>query len=85
MIYLIFGEDTFRANRKLKEIIESYKKIHKSGLNLKVLDLKEKNFEDFKREFNFSPMFSEKKLLILKNASQNSEFKKNFLKEIEKI
>jgi len=85
MIYLIFGEDTFRANRKLKEIIESYKKIHKSGLNLKVLDLKEKNFEDFKRELDFSPMFSEKKLLILKNASQNLEFKKNFLKEIEKF
>ena len=85
MIYLIFGEDTFTANRKLKEIIERYKKIHKSGLNLKVLDLKEKSFEDLKRELEFSPMFSEKKLLILKNASQNSEFKKNFLKEIEKF
>jgi DNA polymerase-3 subunit delta len=85
MIYLIFGEDTFRANRKLKEIIEKYRKIHKSGLNLKILDLKEKNFDDFKREFESSPMFSEKKLLVLKNASQNKEFKEKFLKEIEKF
>jgi DNA polymerase-3 subunit delta len=85
MIYFIFGEDTFRANRKLKEIIEKYRKIHKSGLNLKILDLKEKNFEDFKREFDFSPIFSEKKLLILKNVSQNKEFKEKFLKEIEKF
>jgi DNA polymerase-3 subunit delta len=85
MIYFIFGEDTFRANRKLKEIIEKYRKIHKSGLNLKVLDLKEKNFEDFKKEFESSSMFSEKKLLILKNASQNKEFKEKFLKEIEKF
>jgi DNA polymerase-3 subunit delta len=85
MIYLIFGEDTFRANRKLKEIIEKYRKIHKSGLNLKILDLKEKNFEDFKREFESFPMFSEKKLLILKNASKNKEFKERFLKEIEEF
>jgi DNA polymerase-3 subunit delta len=85
MIYLIFGEDTFRVNRKLKEIIEKYRKIHKSGLNLKVLDLKEKNFEDFKREFESSSMFSEKKLLILKNASKNKEFQENFLKNLEKF
>jgi DNA polymerase-3 subunit delta len=85
MIYLIFGEDTFRASRKLKEIIEKYRKIHKSGLNLKVLDLKEKNFEDFKREFESSSMFSEKKLLILKNASKNKEFQENFLKNLEKF
>jgi len=85
MIYLIFGEDTFRANRKLKEIVQRYRKIHKSGLNLKILDLKEKSFEDFKRDFDFSPMFYEKKLLILKNASQNQQFKEKFLKEIEKF
>jgi DNA polymerase-3 subunit delta len=85
MIYLIFGEDTFRANRKLKEIIERYRKIHRSGLNLKVFDLKERSFEDFKEEFEFSPMFFEKKLFILKNASQNQQFKEKFLKEIDKF
>jgi len=84
MIYLIFGEDTFRAIRKLKEIVEKYKKIHKSGLNLKIVDLKEKKFEDFKREFDFVPMLSEKKLLILKNVSDNQEFKEKFLQEVEK-
>jgi DNA polymerase-3 subunit delta len=52
---------------------------------LKILDLKEKNFDDFKREFDFSPMFSEKKLLILKNVSQNKEFKEKFLKGIGKF
>jgi len=84
MIYLIFGEDTYRAHEKIKEIVEQYRRIHKSGLNLKVLDLTEKNFEDFKRELEFSSMFAEKKLLILKNTSQNLEFKKKFEKDIEK-
>jgi DNA polymerase-3 subunit delta len=83
MIYLIFGEDTFRSKEKLKEIVEKYQKIHKSGLNLKILDLEKLSFEDLKREFSFSSMFAEKKLLILKNSSKNEQFKKNFLKEIE--
>jgi DNA polymerase-3 subunit delta len=85
MIYLIFGKDTFRANRKLKDIIERYRKIHRSGLNLKFFDLKERSFEDFKEEFEFSPMFFEKKLFILKNASQNQQFKEKFLKKIDKF
>jgi DNA polymerase-3 subunit delta len=85
MIYLIFGEDTFRANKKLKEIVEKYRKIYQSGLNLRILDLSEKNYENFKEEVDFLPMFSERKLLILKNASQNQEFKEKFLKEIERF
>jgi DNA polymerase-3 subunit delta len=85
MIYLFFGEDTFRLNRKLNEFIEKYKNIHKSGLNLKILDLKEKEFEDFKNAFESSAMFSERKFLILKNVSQNQRFKERFLKEIEKF
>jgi DNA polymerase-3 subunit delta len=85
MILLLYGEDTFRLKRKLNEIINYYKKKHKSGLNLRFLDLREKNFEDFKNEIQSSPMFSEKKFLILENASLNSTFKEKFLKEIEKF
>jgi len=85
MILLLYGEDTFRLKRKLKEIIDHYRKIHKSGLNLRFLDLREKNFADFKNEIQSSPMFSEKKFLILENVSSNSNFKERFLKEIEKF
>ena len=85
MILLLYGEDTFRLKRKLKEKIDHYRKIHKSGLNLRFLDLREKNFADFKNEIQSSPMFSEKKFLILENVSSNSNFKERFLKEIEKF
>lgn len=85
MIYLICGEDTFRANRKKEEIIERHRNIYKSGLNLKIFDLKEKKFENFKEDFQFLPMFSEKKLFIIKNVKNDSIFKEKFLKEIEKF
>jgi len=85
MILVFCGENTFLAKRKLKEIIDYYKSKYKSGLNLKFLNLKEKNFQDFKSEILSLPMFSEKKFFILENASQNLDFKENFLKEIEKF
>jgi DNA polymerase-3 subunit delta len=84
MILFIYGQDNFRSRQKLTEIIEHYKKIHKSGFNLKILDLKEKTFEEFENEVKSSPMFFEKKLLILKNSNSNSKFKEKFLKNIEK-
>ena len=83
MIFFLFGQDTYRSREKLKEIVDHYKTIHKSRLNLRVLDLKEKSFEDFKNEISFSPMFSEKKLVVLKNAFSNKDFKEKFLKEIK--
>jgi DNA polymerase-3 subunit delta len=83
MIILIYGLDTYRSGQKLKEIIERYKKIHKSGLSLKFFDLKEKNFDDFKNEFQSVSMFKEKKLIVLKNANSNKEFKEQFLEKIK--
>ena len=67
MIYFIYGQDSYRAKRKLEEIILGYKKIHESGLNLIYVDAKEKNFKDFYSNFKISSMFAEKKLIILKN------------------
>jgi DNA polymerase-3 subunit delta len=83
MIYFLFGKDTFRLKSKLGEMIKKYREIHPSGLNLKIFDLEEKNFSDFEKEFQISPMFSEKKLFVFKNASKNKNFQERFLKEIE--
>lgn len=85
MIYLFFGKDTFRAKKTIEKIIERYKKIYKSGLNLKIIDLKEKNLFDLKQEFQSVSMFNEKKLFLLKNASKNSLFREKFSKEIKNL
>jgi len=85
MIIFLYGQDTYRSRRKLNEIIEHHKKIHKSGLNLKYLNLNEKSFEDFKDEFQSISMFAEKKLIIFEEALTNQNFKENFLKNSKKF
>lgn len=85
MIYLLFGEDTYQSDQKLKEIIGRYLEIHKSGLNLKIYDLSEQKHENFFTDFFFLPVFKEKKLFILKNAFSNKTFQEEFLKNIEKF
>jgi len=80
MILFLYGPDTYRSRQKLNEIIEHYKKVHKSGLNLKYFDDENLNFQDFKDEVRQTSMFAEKKLIILAEAFPNSEFKEKFLK-----
>lgn len=79
MILFLFGEDTFRSRAKLNQIIQRYQKIHKSGFNLCYLDLKECSFSDFWDKLRPTSMFKEKKLFILFNAFNNSEFCESFL------
>ncbi|MDP2967047.1 MAG: hypothetical protein Q8N87_01400 [bacterium] len=94
MIIFLYGQDTYRARQKLKEIIEEYKnpasgenldlasikKIHKSGLSLIYLDGENLKFEDFRDIIKQTSMFDEKKLLILSNIFTNQDFKEKFLK-----
>ncbi len=83
MIYFIYGEDSYRAKEKLQEIVDHYKSVHKSGLNLVQIDAKEKNFKDLFDNFKITSMFDEKKLIILKDIFLNKKFSEDFLEEIE--
>lgn len=85
MLILLYGPDTYRSLQKLNEIIKRYKKIHKSGLNLKYYECDEDDFEKMRDELQQTAMFKEKKLIILKNVFQNREFKEKFLKHSKKI
>jgi len=85
MIIFLYGQDTYRMKEKLKEIIASYKKIHKSGLNLKYFDCQKKSgeaiFSDFKNEIRQTSMFKEKKLAVINSPFSDPDFKEKFLKE----
>jgi len=85
MIIFLYGEDSYRARQKLKEIVEHYKKVHKSGLNLRYLDFSKKESEDFgdlKNGIRQTSMFKEKKLMVVTNPFSISEVEelKDFLK-----
>lgn len=85
MIYFLYGEDSYRAKEKLLDIIEGYKKVHKSGLNLLYIDAKNIAFDDFYANFKINSMFAEKKLIVLKNVFDSIKFQEKFLEEIKKI
>ena len=80
MIIFLYGQDTYRSRKKLNEIIDHYKRIHKSGLNLKRIDFKKVGYTDFRDEIQSVSMFAGKKLIILENAISNENFKTNFIK-----
>jgi DNA polymerase-3 subunit delta len=79
MILFLYGPDTYRSSQKLNEIVEYYKKIHKSGLNLKYFEGENLDYRDFRDELQQSSMFREKKLVVLKNIFSNANFKQKFL------
>jgi DNA polymerase-3 subunit delta len=85
MIIFLYGPDTFRSRQKLNEIIERYKKIHKSGLSLKFFDFEKDSFDDFRDALKSSSMFREKKLLILKNLFSNRKAENDFFKNLKEI
>jgi len=80
MIIFLYGLDNYRSREKLREIIESYKKIHRSGLNLRVYQKENLDFQDFKNQFQQSSMFQEKKLLVLEDILSDQKFREEFLK-----
>lgn len=90
MIIFLYGKDLYRAKEKLDEIIGSYKKVHKSGLNLIWINAKEKDFRDFSDNFKIVSMFAEKKLVVLKNVfsakgGPASGWEEDFSEEIKNL
>ena len=81
MIYFLYGPDSYRSQKKLKEIINSYKKVHESGLDLKIFEGSNFSFNDFETDTEQISMFKEKKLIILRDVFSNKEFKEKFLEK----
>ncbi len=85
MIIFLYSSDTYRSRQKLNEIINHYKEIHKSGVNLSYLDIEHLNFEDLNNETQQVSMFGEKKLMVLTNVFSNKDFKEKFLKNSKSL
>jgi len=83
MIFFLYGPDTYRSKQKLQEIVLKYKKVHKSGLNLRYCDCQEVSFQDFEDGARQASMFQEKKLIVATNVFSNKEFKEHFLEKID--
>ena len=83
MIIFLYGEDTYRMKEKLKEIVDKYKKVRTSGLNLRYFD--GESFKNFQDGLKQTSIFEEKKLAVILNPFDNNEFKESFLEQGEKF
>jgi DNA polymerase-3 subunit delta len=84
MIIFLHGPDSYRIKEKLNEIVKSYQKVHKSGLNLSYIRFDEAKgdlsvLNGFKNSFRQVSMFREKKLAVLINPFSNSGSKDQVL------
>jgi DNA polymerase-3 subunit delta len=79
MLILLHGEDTYRAKRKMKEVMDEHKEKHKSGLNLRYLEGKTTSFDDLKNEMLANSMFKEKKLIVVSDLFSNSKLKEEII------
>jgi len=83
MIILFYGKDSYRAKKKLNELMEEHKTKHKSGLNLRYLDAKGTSLSDLKNEMMAISMFREKKLVVLTGTFNNSKLKDELIEGAE--
>lgn len=85
MIIFLYGADSYRSGQKLNEIINHYKKSQKSGLNLIYIDAMQADFSDFYNTIRVSAIFSEKKLIVLKNVFSNKKFQEDLLETVKDV
>ncbi|MFH1510017.1 MAG: DNA polymerase III subunit delta [Candidatus Nealsonbacteria bacterium] len=85
MIFLLYGPDNYSSREKVREMVEHYKEIHKSGLDFKYLDGKNLDFSELLNEDQQSSIFNEKKLIVVTNVVSNKEFKEKFIKGYKKL
>lgn len=85
MIIFLYGQDTYRAQAKLKEIIKSYEKANQEGLNLKILEGESLTFEKLQEELRGRSIFKEKKLVVIRNFFSNSRLKEKLLENADII
>ncbi len=85
MIILIYGQDSYRSNFRLNELILAHQQKHKSGLNLRKYNAKSISIEEIENEIFGVSMFKEKKLIIIEGAFSSTKLKEGFFKKIERF
>ena len=66
MIYVLYGEETFLLEQKLKDIQKEYD-ISKENMNLAVYDGNESLLKDIIEDCNTPPFLTDYKMVLLKN------------------
>jgi len=66
-VFLLFGEDSYLSNEKLKYWKNGFTKKYGSETNLEIISAKELNIKQFCTDIEAIPFLAEKKMVIIKN------------------
>lgn len=83
MIIFLYGPDSFRLSRKLRQIVDAYRQKTK-GLNFSVIDAPEADFGEFFSRLRQASLFEEKKLAVINNALDKN-FKEKLLDSAKEL
>ena len=67
MRFFLYGEDTYRARQKLKQIEEKFKKTDKSRVNLVKIDGEKSSWKNIEKEILAPPFLHDKKLVVIES------------------
>lgn len=88
MVFFLYGEDSYRSRKKLKQIEEKFKKTDKSRVNFIKIDGEQSPWKNIEKEILAAPFLYDKKLVVIENflkkRGQKFDEVTAFLKE-EKI
>jgi len=74
MILFLYGPDTYRSSRKLKEIKVQYEKAHQGTVRAFDFDCREASVEEVGAATRTISLFENKKLIVLRNVFQTLSF-----------
>ncbi|MCF7794942.1 DNA polymerase III subunit delta, partial [Patescibacteria group bacterium] len=87
MIFFLYGPDTFRSKEKLNAIVKRFvDSVENADNSLLKIDGQKTNLQEINQSIKGESLFSEKKMLIIKNLLENKdkEFLENFLDYLKK-
>lgn len=86
MLIFVYGKDNYQSYQKLKNLQDDFqKKFDPEKTSLITFDLEEEiDLKKIEEEISFFSLFARKKMIVLKNISQNKDFRKKLLSLIEK-
>jgi len=73
MIIFLYGPDSYRARKKLEEIIQGYKTTNKTEINITLWDCLQSDFTELHHALRAQSIFKEKKLVILEHVFSNTQ------------
>ncbi len=88
MIIFLYGLDTFRSRRKLKELKEKFiNEVDKSALNIQILDGQKLEKAEFENAISTSPFLAKKRLVLIENLiskNKGQKIQKEILETLNK-